>query len=104
MNSPTILLAPHYIDQVRAIINRSVGDAHGTIYVFGSRAWGNPRSASDIDLAVAISGNGENVIRLLRENFENSSIPYTVDIVAIDSCGTELADEVVKNGVVVWNG
>jgi uncharacterized protein len=74
------------------------------VYIFGSRARGNPRPASDIDLAVAVSGNGNSVVSSLRENFENSTIPFTVDVVNLDICGSTLVDEVSREGVAVWKG
>jgi uncharacterized protein len=103
MDSPNIALSSPYLEQVRSIIRSSMGEAHGMVYLFGSRARGNSRPASDIDLAVAVAAGDRGQIGRLRENFENSTIPYTVDIVDLDTCGSALMDEIKREGVEVWN-
>ena len=105
MDSSSVTLLPRYLEQIRSIIRSSMGDARGTVYLFGSRARGNPRPTSDIDLAVTVSGNtGSSIIASLRENLENSTIPFTVDVVDLGFCDSTLSDEVSREGVVVWNG
>jgi predicted nucleotidyltransferase len=104
MDSSHIVLSSVYLEQVRSIIRSSIGEAHGSVFLFGSRARGNPRPTSDIDLAVALTGGDRGQVGRIRENFENSTIPYTVDVVDLDTCGPALVDEVKREGVVVWNG
>jgi predicted nucleotidyltransferase len=103
IDSSGIALPSRYLELVRSIIRSSMGDAHGTVYLFGSRARGNPRPTSDIDLAVAIAAGDRGLVGRLRENIENSTIPYTVDIIDLDTCGSALADEVKREGVEIWS-
>lgn len=51
------------------------------VYVFGSRAKGNFKQGSDIDLAIMNSGITDEVIRLLKVDFEESALPYMVDVI-----------------------
>lgn len=51
------------------------------VQVFGSRAKGNYKNGSDIDLAVMNSEITFKTISHLRSDFQESSIPYSVDIV-----------------------
>ena len=97
-------LDPRYIEQLLSIINRSMEGSHGTIMIFGSRARGNPRPASDIDLAIDTSETPDLLSGRLRENLENSLIPFTVDIVDLGSCDPVLAAEIRREGRVIWNG
>ena len=104
MAEPRIALEPRHFEQLIGIIRRSMSNAHGAVLLFGSRARGNPRPASDIDLAVSVKGSSAGVLSSLRENLENSLIPFTVDVVDLDSCDPVLAGEVQREGVVLWNG
>jgi predicted nucleotidyltransferase len=71
-------------DQLRLV--REILSAHlplgASVWVFGSRAGGQPRRFSDLDLAIdaqrplSFSETGS-----LREAFDDSDLPYKVDIV-----------------------
>jgi len=51
------------------------------VYVFGSRAKGNFKPGSDIDLAIMNAGITDETIRSLKVDFEESALPYIVDII-----------------------
>ena len=102
INDKTIALEPKYWEQLLHIINQSMKGFKGKVFLFGSRARGNPRTTSDIDLAVA-PGASEAMVSLLRENLENSTIPYSIDVVDLSTCGQCLVSEVKKEGVLLWN-
>ncbi|WP_397402952.1 nucleotidyltransferase family protein [Phenylobacterium sp.] len=52
------------------------------VFVFGSRAKGNAKRASDLDLAVDLGRALSRAERiLLAEGFEASDLPYRVDVV-----------------------
>lgn len=52
------------------------------VFVFGSRANGKPRRASDLDLAFDLGGPMAHILMSdLREAFEESDLPYKVDVV-----------------------
>jgi predicted nucleotidyltransferase len=54
-------------------------------YAFGSRVKGTHRKLSDLDLCFmdAIPGN---ILEHIREDFEESNLPFTVDLVDWNTC------------------
>ncbi|MES2252424.1 MAG: nucleotidyltransferase domain-containing protein [Pseudomonadota bacterium] len=56
-----------------------------TFYAFGSRAKGNPKRLSDLDLCFIENIPG-NIRSHIDEDFENSDLPYKVDIVDWHMC------------------
>lgn len=67
--------------------------------IFGSRARGNYKKYSDIDIAIF-----ENVIESdeykIRNEFDLLEIPYTIDLVFINSnTKKELLNSIIKEGV-----
>ena len=62
------------------------------VILFGSRAKGTARDRSDIDIAVCgTKDNGK-----LREELEDITTLYTIDVVDMDECGNELLLEDIK--------
>ncbi len=51
------------------------------VYLFGSRAKGNYRPGSDIDLAIMNEGVSAKKLAKLKSDFEDSNLPYNVDLV-----------------------
>lgn len=71
------------------------------VIIFGSRATGTYKRASDIDLAiwVAAPSNVRTVISKLYQDLEESTIPYTFDILDYNSItNAKLRDEIDKFG------
>ncbi len=52
-----------------------------TVYLFGSRAKGNHNPGSDVDLAIMNEGADVKTIGRIKSDFEESSLPYRVDVV-----------------------
>ena len=62
------------------------------VILFGSRAKGTALERSDIDIAVCgTKDNGK-----LREELEDITTLYTIDVVDMDECGNELLLEDIK--------
>lgn len=59
-----------------------------TFYVFGSRATNKVKQFSDLDLCYK-EAIPDAVIAKLEEDFEESDLPYKVDLVNYNSCDTE---------------
>ena len=51
------------------------------VYLFGSRAKGNYHAGSDVDLAVMNKGVSADRLSKMKWEFEESSLPYIVDLV-----------------------
>jgi predicted nucleotidyltransferase len=71
------------LNTIRAILNKH--RAIQKVYIFGSRAMGNWHKGSDIDLAIMDDKVSEEVIREISADFEESSLPYFVDVVHFNS-------------------
>ena len=70
------------LNLVRDILNRYL-PANTTAWVFGSRAHGPARKFSDLDLLFDQQGKklSDNVFIEIAEAFDNSALPYSVDLV-----------------------
>lgn len=70
-------------------------------YVFGSRARGNYRDNSDID--IAIDGYAEkNEQDKIRNDFDSLNIPYMIDLLFISELkNDELIENIRKEGVLI---
>lgn len=62
------------------------------VILFGSRAKGTALERSDVDIAVC----GVEDIEKLREELEDITTLYTIDVVDMDECGNELLLEDIK--------
>jgi predicted nucleotidyltransferase len=102
INESRIALESQHLAQLLNIVRQTMAGSHGQVLLFGSRARGNPGPASDIDLAVSVKGEVGGLLSRLRESLDDSTIPFTADIVDMASCGPALAAEVQAEGVVVW--
>ncbi len=71
--------APRHLRTVRRILARIVPGCEAR--VFGSRVSGTAKDSSDLDLAVVCEGKLDfDTLRLLREAFEESDLPFRVDV------------------------
>ncbi|GBR74090.1 putative nucleotidyltransferases [Candidatus Termititenax aidoneus] len=71
----------------------------GAAYVFGSRARGTAREYSDLDLAVDNNGGAippKTILRLMLD-FENSLLPYKVDIVDLNNISAEFKSLIIRD-------
>jgi predicted nucleotidyltransferase len=72
-------LPPHHLETVRAILGRDVPNCE--VRAFGSRVSGPSKSYSDLDLAiVAPTALNADTLRHLKEAFEESDLPFRVDV------------------------
>ncbi len=63
------------------------------VILYGSRAMGNARERSDIDIAVA----GVEDFDLLREKVDDLPTLFTVDLLNLDKCKYKLILEVIRD-------
>jgi len=70
------------------------------VYLYGSRAKGTHKLGSDIDLAIMNEGVSEKIIRTIKSEIEESSLPYFVDITNFTTLNhKELAEHIQRVGV-----
>jgi type I restriction enzyme S subunit len=83
-----IYLDPQWLTLVRALLKQYVPDCE--VWVFGSRATGNIKPFSDLDLAIlpsALLGRGDLID--LKEAFEVSDLPIRVDVLDFEAVSPE---------------
>ncbi len=92
-----------YLDRIRDIVLDALSGYPVTVYLFGSRASGSARRASDVDIAVeAQEPLPPRVLARLRDRLEESTVPYRVEILDFASAGDDLRKRIKQEGV-VWN-
>lgn len=70
------------IFEIKKIIFKFLDPRKDKVFIFGSRATGNGRKFSDIDIGVKSEKKIESgLMSDIEEAFEESNIPYTIDIV-----------------------
>jgi type I restriction enzyme S subunit len=72
-----------------------------SFYVFGSRVKGNPRPFSDLDLCYQ-DDIPQNILNAIEEDFEESDLPYSVDLVNWNQCSPEFQKS-IQADMVPWD-
>ena len=90
-------MQPRHLDLVRAILRQHLPQG-AKVWAFGSRARGDNRAASDLDLAVDV-GRALTLIEVaaLCAAFEESALPYKVDLVDMRHISAAFRDIVVAS-------
>ena len=76
-------LMDEYIDFIKKTIRQYLQE--GKIYLFGSRTKGTSRKYSDIDIALDCPNLNENILLKIKNDFENSTLPYEVDVLDLNN-------------------
>lgn len=72
------------------------------VLLFGSRARGTAGDRADVDLAVEAPGASAADWRAVREAVETARTLYTVDLVQLDEAPPPLREEVIREGVALY--
>jgi len=72
------------------------------IVLFGSRARGEARDRSDIDLAVWAPGGDWRTWDRVRSTVEQAPTLLRVDVIRLDQASPEFRDEIFREGVVLF--
>lgn len=90
------------LERVRDILVRVFGPGRASVYLFGSWASAGRRRTSDIDLAIdAIEPLPRAMLARLREAFEESTVPYRVDVVDLADTDGAFRERVMRTGT-LW--
>lgn len=93
-------LAPGHLDRVTAILARRV--PFREVRAFGSRVSGRAKPWSDLDLVVMTTSRLPiEVLAALRMDFDESDLPFAVDVVDYSTLSPPLRRLVEESGVVV---
>lgn len=73
------------------------------VHIFGSRSKGNYKPGSDIDLAIMNKGVSFNTLLKLNNEFEESSLPYKVDLADFNTLtNPDFVDHIVRVGKIFF--
>ncbi|EKD71670.1 MAG: DNA polymerase beta protein [uncultured bacterium] len=97
-----IALSNHEVEIVRNILQRHL-PVKATVWLFGSRVTGFAKKFSDIDLLIDIgSPISLNLIAKLNNDFEESSLPYKVDIVDAGTISDDFRKLIDSQKILFW--
>lgn len=91
------------VGEIKDILFRFINPKKVKAFIFGSRALGNARKFSDVD--IGLRGKSEiplGIKSAMEEAFEESDIPFTVDVVNFSSVSDRFA-EVAKQKIIYLN-
>lgn len=88
------------LEAIRDIIMDGLKGFDIRVFVFGSVARGEFGMGSDVDIAfMSEDGIPAEVIGGVREKLEESTIPYTVDLVDLATFGTSLREAILAEAI-----
>ena len=89
---------------LRKFLPRTIRYKGVVVYLFGSRARGDALPTSDIDLGIICENpkHSATIINLLKEQIENSNIPYNVDVVDLSQVSEDFRKKALKESVIIW--
>ncbi|MCR4315276.1 MAG: nucleotidyltransferase domain-containing protein [Planctomycetes bacterium] len=96
-------LTENQIEKIKSILEANVPGAR--VLAFGSRATRNARKHSDLD--IAIIADEEIPFRVLGKltfDFEESDLPFNVDVSDWSVLDTEFRESIEKQCEVLWEG
>ncbi len=93
-------LKKHHLDEIREILDRHPEVEKAII--FGSRAKGTYRKASDIDIAIFGKRITLSTLLSLMSDFEESHLPYFVDVVDYKKVDKKLREEIDQFGKLIY--
>jgi len=91
-----------YGERILAILRKALRRTPCRVYLFGSRAAGTAREGSDFDIAVQGGRDSCVALGLAREWLEESTIPFSVDLVDLAAAPQALRDHVQLRGILLW--
>ena len=88
------------LEEAKRIVLGKLGGTRAKVYLFGSRAQGNPRAASDIDIGILDDAPIADILLSdIRETLFESTIPYRVDVVDLGQVDAEFRRRVLTEGI-----
>jgi len=95
-------LQQRHLEIIRNVLNKEFAGSDCKVYLFGSRARKRARSASDVDLAIQSPEDIHARIARAQHAFEESDLPYMVDLVELNHASPSLKQEIQENGQLIW--
>lgn len=98
----TLDLAPHYLQTILQILQQHLPN-QSNVWVFGSRVTGTAKKFSDIDLLIdAAEPLSLGLMARLAYDFEESDLPYKVDLVDWTAIDESFRNRIVADRVLIY--
>ncbi len=94
-----INIEPRHLEMILNILKKY----DYTFYIFGSRITEKAKQFSDVDLFY-VDEIPEKIIYAIKDEFEESNLPYTVDIVNFNRCQPYFQEIIKKNYACLYQG
>ena len=88
------------LENIIKVINTKLNPER--IYLFGSRAEGKNSNGSDFDIAVDSENPSEEIKREIREELEEHSGLYSIDILYLPDIEDEFKEIILSTGKVIY--
>ena len=95
-------LEDRHVEFIKEMLKKHIPNPEAKFYVFGSRANGKNKPYSDIDIAVDCPDLTLERKLKLESDFENSTFPYEVDVVDLNTI-KENFKNIIKDDLVEFN-
>lgn len=89
-------LIDRHFNFIKELLKKHIPNPDAKFYIFGSRAKGKYRPYSDIDIAIDCPDITLEQKLKLQSDFENSTFPYEVDIVHLNTVNENFKN-LIKN-------
>jgi uncharacterized protein len=91
------------LNLLRKLVTDFLKNYQVKIYLYGSRAKNTARPTSDVDVAILPSSPLPiGMLAKLHERLEESTIPYTVDLVDLSQTDNNFRKKILAEGI-LWN-
>lgn len=94
------------LEQVRQIVLNHISEKSAKVYLFGSWARAEEKRSSDIDIAIEFGSCEaaiQTVLMNVRNALEESTIPYRIDVVHLNTANETIVKKVREEGI-LWTG
>jgi uncharacterized protein len=89
------------LQKTKEIVLKALGDQDVQIYLFGSWARHEQKRSSDIDIAIEGKEDISASVRKVREQLEDSTIPFRFDVVDMAFASEILKQRIRREGI-LW--
>ena len=98
----TLALTKGELTVILQLLKRHIPDT--VVWAYGSRVNGNARPSSDLDLVAFIDTEQTLAISTLREAFDESNLPFRIDLFVWDQIPDAFKAVIREKHVIIQNG
>jgi predicted nucleotidyltransferase len=102
-DTATVGIQDRYLLEISRIVQTALRGTNCRAYLFGSRATRRNRPASDFDIAIEATCEISRHLGVARGKLEESHIPFTVDLMDLNTATETLRRRVQEEGVLLWS-